>query len=71
MQWECFHRSPRSSWAYTYDRATIHLRVRTKRDDVEAITALTGDKYDWDGFHEDIPVEKVASDHFFDYWGAQ
>ncbi|MBB3110692.1 glycosidase [Paenibacillus phyllosphaerae] len=70
MQWECFHHSPRSHWAYAYDKDTIHLRVQTKRDDVEEVIAVTGDKYDWDGCHEDVVMEKVAADHFFDYWEA-
>ncbi|MBW7475160.1 alpha-glycosidase [Paenibacillus oenotherae] len=67
---ECFHHSSRSNWAYAYDKDTIHLRVQTKRDDVEEVTAITGDKYDWDSCHEDIPMEKVAADHYFDYWEA-
>ncbi|QYR21946.1 alpha-glycosidase [Paenibacillus sp. sptzw28] len=67
---ECFHHTPRSNWAYAYDKDTIHLRVQTKRNDVEEITAVTGDKYDWDRCHEDVPMEKVAADHFFDYWEA-
>ncbi|MFC4100543.1 alpha-glycosidase [Paenibacillus xanthanilyticus] len=70
MQWECFHHSPRSNWAYAYDKDTIHLRVQTKRDDVEEVTAVTGDKYDWEGCHEDVRMEKIAYDHFFDYWEA-
>lgn len=65
---ECFHHSSRSNWAYAYDKDTIHLRVQTKRDDVEEVTAITGDKYDWDQHHEDIPMEKVAADRYYDYW---
>ncbi|MFC5653220.1 alpha-glycosidase [Paenibacillus solisilvae] len=67
---ECFHHTTRSNWAYAYDKDTIHLRVRTKRDDVEEVTAVTGDKYDWDGFHEDVPMLKIAADEDFDYWEA-
>lgn len=67
---ECFHHSPRSNWAYAYDMETIHLRVQTKRDDVEEATAIAGDKYDWNSFNEEIPMLKIATDHFFDYWEA-
>ncbi|NBD25722.1 alpha-glycosidase [Paenibacillus glycinis] len=67
---ECFHHSPRSNWAYAYDMDTIHLRVQTKRDDVEEVTAIAGDKYDWDSINEELPMLKIATDRFFDYWEA-
>ncbi|PZD94976.1 alpha-glycosidase [Paenibacillus sambharensis] len=68
MLLECLHHSPRSTWAYAYDSRTIHLRLRTKRDDVETVYALAGDKYDWDAHYKELEMEKIASDHFFDYW---
>ncbi|WP_219839182.1 alpha-glycosidase [Paenibacillus sp. R14(2021)] len=67
---ECFHHSSRSNWAYAYDKDTIHLRVQTKRDDVEEVTTIAGDKYDWGSFNEEIPMLRIATDHFFDYWEA-
>ncbi|QHT59458.1 alpha-glycosidase [Paenibacillus lycopersici] len=67
---ECFRHSTRSVWAYAYDMQTIHLRVRTKRDDVEEVTVIAGDKYDWDRFNEERPLTKIAADRFFDYWEA-
>ncbi|SDC64151.1 Glycosidase [Paenibacillus sp. UNCCL117] len=65
---ECFYHGTRNSWAYAYDRETIHLRVRTKRDDVGEIVAFAGDKYDWASYHREYAMEKVASDNLFDYW---
>lgn len=47
MLLEAMYHVPRDKWAYAYDTKTIHLRVRTKRDDVDCVAALTGDKYDW------------------------
>ncbi|MBW7455836.1 alpha-glycosidase [Paenibacillus sepulcri] len=67
---ECFYHKPRSNWAYAYDKETIHLLVQTKKDDVDEVAAMTGDKYDWEHLQEDIPMEKVAADRFFDYWMA-
>lgn len=44
--------------------------MRTKRDDVDYVVALTGDKYDWQHTSYDIIMEKAASDDKFDYWEA-
>lgn len=67
---ECFYHVSQSNWAYAYDKHTIHLRVRTKRDDVTDILAVTGDKYDWDRTYAEYPMKKTASDAYFDYWEA-
>jgi len=67
---ECFYHKPRSNWAYAYNSDTIHLRVQTKKNDVENVVAVTGDKYDWEHLQEDIPMIKTATDHYFDYWMA-
>lgn len=71
MQLECFYHSPRSNWAYSYDKDTFHLRVRTKKDDVDSVVAVTGDKYDWERHHHDCRMEKIASDGLFDYWECE
>lgn len=70
MLLEAMYHVPRDKWAYAYDTETIHLRVRTKRDDVDYVVALTGDKYDWQHTSYDIIMEKAASDDKFDYWEA-
>ncbi|AIQ18724.1 cyclomaltodextrinase [Paenibacillus sp. FSL H7-0357] len=70
MLLEAMYHVPRDKWAYAYDTKTIHLRVRTKRDDVDCVAALTGDKYDWDHTFYEIMMEKAASDDRFDYWEA-
>ncbi|CAM2780466.1 alpha-glycosidase [Paenibacillus sediminis] len=67
---EAIYHVPRDKWAYAYDPSTIHLRVRTKRDDVERVSALTGDKYDWQRTFVEIAMQKAASDELFDYWDA-
>ncbi|OXM83544.1 alpha-glycosidase [Paenibacillus rigui] len=68
MQWESFYHTAQGSWAYAYNKETLHLRVRTKRDDVEEVVAETGDKYDWDRTYAEYPMTKAASDTMFDYW---
>ncbi|KEQ22149.1 alpha amylase N-terminal ig-like domain-containing protein [Paenibacillus tyrfis] len=67
---DCFYHVSQSNWAYAHDKHTIHLRVRTKRDDVMDIMAVTGDKYDWDRTYAEYPMKKTTSDAYFDYWEA-
>ncbi|WP_151736328.1 alpha-glycosidase ['Paenibacillus yunnanensis' Narsing Rao et al. 2020] len=70
MLLEAMYHVPRDKWAYAYDNKTIHLRVRTKKDDVDSVVALTGDKYDWKNTSCEIRMDKAASDDMFDYWEA-
>jgi len=68
MHLEAFYHGTKDSWAYAYDNRTIHLRFRTKRDDVEQVYAVTGDKYAWGKTAKTEPLQKTASDAMFDYW---
>lgn len=68
IQLDCLHHVPHSNWAYLYDKDTFHLRVRTKKQNVDRVFALTGDKYDWEAYHHEYEMRKVSSDRFFDYW---
>ncbi|WP_110932742.1 alpha-glycosidase [Paenibacillus bouchesdurhonensis] len=68
MLLEALYHVPRDKWAYAYNPSTIHLRVRTKRDDVERVFAMTGDKYDWQTTYQEFAMEKAAHDAMFDYW---
>ncbi|WP_251038189.1 alpha-glycosidase [Paenibacillus albidus] len=68
IQLECLHHVPHSNWAYLYDKDTFHLRVRTKADNVNEVIAVIGDKYDWNTYHHEQKMLKVATDQFFDYW---
>ena len=65
---EAMYHVPRDKWAYAYDLHTIHLRFRTKKNDVDRVTALTGDKYDWNRTYFEVELEKAATDEYFDYW---
>lgn len=70
MLLEALYHVPRDKWAYAYDSETIHLRVRTSKDDVDKVVAITGDKYDWDATNYEITLQKEATDSMFDYWEA-
>ena len=66
------HRS-RTPYAYAADEKTLHLRLRTKRDDVAAVQLIYGDPYMWANGawqYRKRMMKKVASDTWFDYWQA-
>ncbi|WP_252700773.1 glycoside hydrolase family 13 protein [Natronosalvus vescus] len=62
------HHRPKSNYAYAYDESTVHVRLRTKRGDVDRCTLLHGDKFDWPGTASRTPMERLGSDERFDYW---
>lgn len=70
MLLEAVYHRPKLNWSYAYDRETIHLRLRAKKDDLTHVYAYTGDKYIWDQSKELIPMSKMASDELFDYWAC-
>ncbi|XOK62885.1 alpha-glycosidase [Paenibacillus elgii] len=65
-----YHRSGNAD-CYAYDDRTIHIRLRTKKDDLRAVKALYGDKYDWEQTASEQYLHKLASDERFDYWQAE
>ncbi|MEN1989789.1 alpha-glycosidase [Paenibacillus hubeiensis] len=65
-----YHQSKRN-WAYAYDKDTIRLRLRAKKDDLTEALALTGDKYAWEETRALIPLSKYASDSMFDYFEGE
>ncbi|GAB6928524.1 alpha-glycosidase [Paenibacillus sp. JCM 10914] len=68
---EAIYHRPRKNWSYAYDGTTVHLRIRTKKDDLSEVYALAGDKYMWDKTMEYIPMNKLSSDEMFDYWECE
>ncbi|MCJ8011970.1 alpha-glycosidase [Paenibacillus sp. KQZ6P-2] len=71
MLLEAVYHRPKLNWCYAYDGRTIHLRIRTKRDDVTAVSAMAGDKYIWDQSMAYVPMYKLAADELFDYWECE
>jgi len=63
-----FHRAM-SPFVYKYDERTIHIRLQTKKNDVDHVDLIWGDPYDW---HTENPD---AADWNFDpsksnYWNT-
>lgn len=65
-----YHRS-QLNWAYAYDKQTLHIRLRTKKDDMTEVILHSGDKYAWELTKAPIPMKKLASDSLFDYWQGE
>lgn len=65
-----FHR-PKLNWAYAYDEQTIHIRVRTKRDDVGSVSVWFGDKFMPVSTMQLQPMSLITSDDLFDYWQVE
>ncbi|MFX3624921.1 MAG: alpha-glycosidase [Ectobacillus sp.] len=68
---EAIYHRPKNNFAYAYDKETLHLRLRTKKNDVEKVTLIHGDPYMWeDGAwqYEKTEMKKTATTELFDYW---
>lgn len=72
MLLEAIYHRPKSNYAYAYDEKTMHVRVRTKRDDMDQVFLLHCDKYNINetGFTK-VEMKKIASDSMFDYYQAE
>ncbi|XID92155.1 alpha amylase N-terminal ig-like domain-containing protein [Paenibacillaceae bacterium WGS1546] len=68
---EAIYHRPKNNWSYAYDPETVHVRIRSKRGDVDKIALLHGDKYNWHilGYTE-TEMRIFARDALFDYWQA-
>ncbi len=77
-----FHKGS-SSYAYAYNREIVHIKLQTKKDDVQAAELLWGDPYDyrerkgegketvWDWHGKRVRMEKIGDDGIHDFWFAQ
>lgn len=67
-----YHRSE-SEYAYLYKDKTMHIRIRTKKDDIESINLHYGDPFIFieDRYEDSKEMSKVTSDALFDYWQVE
>lgn len=65
-----YHRAG-ENWSYAYNDSTIHIRLRTKKNNVSSVMLCCGDKYNWELYNEEIRMEKRFSDDLFDYWHTE
>ncbi|CAM3000040.1 alpha-glycosidase [Paenibacillus sediminis] len=72
MLLEAVYHRPKQNWAYAYDHETLHIRLRTKRDDVQKVEILFGDKFiPFENNMQTKPMERFTQDAMFDYWQAE
>ncbi|WP_026590147.1 alpha-glycosidase [Bacillus sp. UNC437CL72CviS29] len=68
---EAIYHRPKDNYAYAYDEETLHIRLRTKKNDVDIVSFIHGDPYEWqDGkwITANMPMKKSGSTDLFDYW---
>ena len=78
---------PKSNFAYGYDKDTLHIRIRSKKGEVNQAVLRVGDPFVWESgganggnlnaggsiwsSAEDIHMIKEAETKYFDYWFAE
>ncbi|MEO3946980.1 alpha-glycosidase [Gorillibacterium sp. CAU 1737] len=70
---EAIHHQPKSQFAYAYDKDTLHITLKSQKNDLTQVTLLYGDPYYWvDGewAFERMSMTRSGSDDLFDYWFA-
>src|SRR5438093_749568 len=70
MKLEALYHRPKQNWSYAYDLKTVHLRLRTQKNDVQSVYAIAGDKYIWAETEQAVSMSKLTSDALYDYWEA-
>lgn len=57
----------KSNYAYAYKMDELHIRLRTAKDDCTKVSLMIAEKHRWSE-KEAFKMQKVASDHLFDYY---
>ncbi|WP_430535990.1 glycoside hydrolase family 13 protein [Listeria rocourtiae] len=71
MEKAAIYHQPFSSYAYGYDSQTLHIKIRSKRDDIQEVVLIAADPYlqtDSGWASEETALRKVASTEEHDYW---
>lgn len=76
MDFSVIYHRPKSEYAYAYDAKTLHLLLRTKKDDCLRVELIYGDPYQWkinsEGIytwvHDQITMTKTYQTSDFDYY---
>ena len=73
MELTAIYHRPESEYAYLYKDNTMHIRIRTKKDDIEGINLHYGDPFIFIEDHYEAIKEmvKVTSDALLDYWQVE
>ena len=73
MELTAIYHRPESEYAYLYKDGIVHIRIRTKKNDIRQISLHYGDTFVFiEDFYQDVKeMDKVASDALFDYWQVE
>ena len=73
MELSAIYHRPESEFAYLYKDKTMHIRIRTKREDIERVNLHYGDPFIFieDHYEDSKEMVKVTSDALFDYWQVE
>lgn len=73
MELTAIYHRPESEYAYLYKDKQMHIRIRTKKDDIKTITLHYGDPFIFmeDSYEDTKEMVKVTSDDLFDYWQVE
>ncbi|GGM27911.1 alpha-glycosidase [Paraliobacillus quinghaiensis] len=65
-----YHRAL-NQFAYAYDDKNLHIMLQTKKDDMEQVSLIYGDPYDFkdeEWQYQTLKMEKTGSTNLFDFW---
>lgn len=68
---EAIYHRPKDNFAYANDDESLHIMLKTKKDDLDTVTLIYGDPYDWinDNWQmKTANMMKSGSTARHDYW---
>ncbi|WP_062050263.1 alpha-glycosidase [Bacillus sp. JCM 19034] len=73
---EAIYHRPKNEYAYAADDQTLHIRIRTKKDELDHIILIFGDPYDFNPDEQcwissEKEMKHNGSDELYDYWIAR
>ncbi|HWT77055.1 MAG TPA: glycoside hydrolase family 13 protein [Mobilitalea sp.] len=68
MNIEALCHIPKSNYAYAYKEDELHIRIRTAKGDMEQVSIIFGNKYDWYNRKQKHPMRKIHTDLYYDYY---
>lgn len=67
---EAIYHQPMSQYCYAYSPDTVHIRIRTAKEDFTEVKVFYKDKFDWSQ-HGSAVMRRELSDEEFDYYIAE
>ncbi|MCM3165310.1 glycoside hydrolase family 13 protein [Peribacillus frigoritolerans] len=71
MEFSSIHHRPNDNYGYPINTETLHIRLRTKKQDISSVGLIFGDPYISDNGqwqYEELPMSSSGSDTRYDYW---